>query len=147
MFCGIKKLADCLTTSIGGADNGIIEATMQDIIEIRRFGITQDGTKITYDDFGEPVDLNAQQNYKSWTIKVDMDFESQENDEESYVGGRSSDKESIVFDVVLTEDIQENDVIVYPAFSNTSFRVKKDYAMPKRLRRKITAISEVRSKK
>lgn len=144
MFCGIKRVVSCSAQNIG---SNIVEATMMDIIEIRRFGIKQDGTKITYDDFGEPVDLLAQQNYKTWTIKVDMDYESLENDENSNIGGRSDSKEMLVFDVMLAEDIMENDVIIYPINSNHTFRVKKDYSMPKRSRRKIYAISEVKSTK
>lgn len=143
MFCGIKKLIECQAEYA----SGLVDASMQDLIEIRRFGIIQNGTPITYDDFGEPVNLLAQQNYKTWQIKVDMDFEDQLNDEKSNVGGRPATAETLSFGVTMTEDIIENDVVIYPIGSNKTYRVKEDKIIPKKLRRIIKCISEVKTTK
>jgi hypothetical protein len=146
MFCGIKKLTSCLRSELN-TNNGIVLATMLDEIEVRRFGMIQDGTPIVNDGFGEPVNMEAQQNYKSWIIKVDIDAENQENQESSAIGGRSGTNENIVFYCVITEDLQENDLVIYPIGSNNSFRIRKDSIIPKQFKRKITAYSEVKSVK
>jgi hypothetical protein len=118
----------------------LIEASFIHEIELRRFGINQYG-RITYDDFGEPVDLEAQTNYLSWTFFGKADYKSLEDDMQSNAGARSDEKEKLEVLVGENEDIQIGDVLIYPIGSGDSYRVMKDYRESSK-RRVILAINE-----
>ena len=143
-FCSLNKLIDKLTSS--SVIDNVIEASFVDQIEVRRFGLNN-GVQIAYDEFGEPIDLSAQQNYTSYIHNCTIEVLTEENDEKSAVGGRGSSKEYMKINVSLTADIVENDLIVYPIGSNDVYRVRKDYREMKNKKRFIFAYGEVRSTK
>ncbi len=139
MFCGIKKMVQCLINSSGITN--LVEAAMTDLLELRRFGINENGV-IEYDDFHEPVNLKAQTNYLSSTFYGKVEKQTLENDSESRVGGRSDDKEYIQVQVPYDLDILEGDILIYPVDSGFSYRVIKDFYEVSLKRRTITATNE-----
>lgn len=141
-FCSLKRLIN----NASNPPSGIVEGSFSHDIEVRRFGVNGSGV-ITYDEFGEPIDLNAQTNYISYILPCTIEMYDEENDEKSHVGGRPSKNEYMYFQVSLTADIIENDLVFYPPYSNNSYRVQKDRQMLSNGKRMIYAYYEVRSTK
>lgn len=142
MFCDINRIIQCLVTSNGVSN--LIESTRTDTITIRRFGINSDGA-IEYDIYGEPINLNAQQNYLELYLTVRMYTQDEINDEESKIGGKPDDKEYIMFEVGLTDDIQQNDIVEYPQNSNKTYRVTNDKTLARESKRVIKAYYEYKA--
>lgn len=144
MFCGMKKIVNCMNQNYA---KGIVESTFNDIIEVRRFGLDQNQAQITYDDFGEPINLSSQQNYYSFLIRCKIEVEEERNDENSTVGGRVRDISKMDFGVSLDENLMLNDIVVYPPYSNQTYRVINDFPLINRFKRQIIAINDDKSTK
>ncbi len=144
MFCGLKKIVKCNNSQLL---DGIVESTLTTEIEVRRFGIDQNQTTIINDDFGEPIDLTAQQNYFSFIINAKLEIEEEKNDESSKVGGRVSGNSKMMFHVKFNEDLLLNDLVVYPPYSNQTYRVIFADPRPESRKRIITAINDDKSTK
>jgi hypothetical protein len=114
-FNGIRKRANCLVSSSGGA--GSVE------FRRRRFSISSSGTTIAFDEYGEAEEgiTDVYSEITFWGILQKM---KTVNDETSNVGGRPSSKREIIDAIIGTEvDVILNDIVEYPVNSNNWFQI------------------------
>lgn len=143
MFCGIQRQIKCFLNSDGITN--LIEGSMIDEIELRRFGLSASGTVLEFDDFGDPTNINDSQTYYSLTFKAKVEMKTEENDESSNAGGISSPKEYMLAVIPLDLEIYENDILIYPIGSNDAYRVRSISLEQSKKRRTIKSYREFKS--
>lgn len=151
-YCSLNRMIGCIT-------DGLIPEAPTDpnppdelgnarLIKKRRFGLSSTGTQLTYDEFGEPVTIDSAQNYFESYFYAIVDIEIEQNDEKSNIGGIDSDKQYIKLTIRTDEDVLENDVLIFPSFTNQAWRVQKNQPYLNRSKvRQIYAYSELKSYK
>lgn len=134
-FCHLKKQVQCL----GNQYKDWFDINSVDVL-VKRFNV---GGIVELDMYGEPI--NSDETIATFEIKAKFDKQVVQNSMTSNIGGITDvNKEFIVLQIKLNEDVQENDLLEYPIGSNDWYKVEQFLFKTQRTKY-LKAYAEIRS--